>query len=68
MSSSITKETEKEFNARIEAENIESQTVACPLDSCGAEVGEPCCTEAGRRRCRHTRRLMEAWKKRESST
>jgi hypothetical protein len=63
MSLSITKETEKEFNARIETEDEEAKTVKCPLDSCGAEVGEPCCTESGRRRCRHTRRLMEARKK-----
>ena len=55
-------ETETEFNARIDAEDLEAAKVKCPLESCGAEIGEPCCTEAGQPRCRHTRRLLAARK------
>lgn len=56
------RETNDEFNARIDAEDKESQLVKCPLESCGAEVGEPCCTDSGIKRCRHARRLWTARK------
>ena len=51
-----------EFNARMDREDIEALSVACPLKSCGAEVGEHCCTDSGQRRIRHCRRLMLARK------
>jgi hypothetical protein len=51
------RETNDEFNARIDAEDKEAETVKCPLESCGAEVGEHCCTDSGIKRCRHARRL-----------
>ena len=51
------KESLSDFNARIDAEDLEAQKVKCPLESCGAEIGEPCATEAGQPRCRHARRL-----------
>jgi hypothetical protein len=52
-----------EFNARIEREDQEAMAVACPLvESCGAQVGEPCCTDSGQKRIRHCRRLLEARK------
>ena len=56
----LNKETDTEFNARIDEEDRESQKVACPLENCGAEIGEPCCTQAGQPRCRHVRRLLDA--------
>jgi hypothetical protein len=51
-----------EFNARMDREDIEAMQVKCPLESCGAEVGEHCCTDSGQRRIRHCRRLLEARK------
>lgn len=57
------KETESQFNGRIAQENEEAKKVPCPLvDNCGAEIGEPCCTQAGHPRIRHDRRLVEARK------
>jgi hypothetical protein len=55
-------ESPAQFDARIEQEDREALSVACPLPSCEAQVGEHCCTESGIRRCRHTRRLLEARK------
>ena len=46
-----------EFNARMDREDIEAMQVKCPLESCGAEIGESCCTDSGIRRIRHARRL-----------
>lgn len=62
MNTLVARESDAEFNARIDREDLEAQTVKCPLASCEAEIGEPCCTEAGQKRCRHVRRLMEARK------
>ena len=45
------------FNTRIDAEDRECLSIPCPLESCGAQVGEPCKTDAGEIRCRHARRL-----------
>jgi hypothetical protein len=56
------KESFIEFDARIAMEDLEAIKVPCPLESCGAEIGEPCCTEAGQPRCRHARRLWIARK------
>jgi predicted oxidoreductase len=56
------RETTAEFNARMDAEDIEAATVKCPLESCGAEIGESCCTDSGIRRIRHARRLWQARK------
>ena len=50
-------ETNVEFDARMDAEDLEASKIACPLESCGADVGERCCTESGVRRIRHARRL-----------
>ena len=58
-------ETNEEFNARIDAEDKECLAIACPLESCGAQIGEPCCTEAGQPRCRHSRRIWLVRKQRE---
>ncbi len=55
-------ETDAAFNARIAAEEQEARAVACPLESCEAMAGEPCCTQAGEPRIRHARRLMLARK------
>jgi hypothetical protein len=56
-------ESGAEFNTRLDAEEREARAVACPLvDRCGAQVGEPCCTEAGEPRIRHCRRLWLARK------
>jgi hypothetical protein len=55
-------EPDEVFNARIDAENAEAKTVPCPLETCGAEIGESCSTEAGEARIRHCRRLMLARK------
>ena len=49
-----------EFEDRMRAEDTEAFQVKCPLESCGAEVGERCCTEAGQPRIRHAKRLWEA--------
>jgi hypothetical protein len=46
----------------MDREDIEALSVTCPLESCGAEVGEHCCTDSGQRRIRHCRRLLEARK------
>ena len=52
------RESTEEFNARMDAEDLEAMKIPCPLvESCGAEVGESCCTESGIRRIRHARRL-----------
>gem|GEM_PF-4954293 len=53
----LREESTAQFNARIDAEDKECLAIACPLESCGAEIGEPCCTEAGQKRIRHARRL-----------
>jgi hypothetical protein len=53
----LRRESPAQFDARIEQEDREALSVACPLESCGAEVGEKCCTESGIRRIRHARRL-----------
>ena len=58
-------ESDVEFNARLEAEDLESLSVPCPLDSCGAMKGERCATESGQPRCRHARRLWMARKRQE---
>jgi hypothetical protein len=58
-------ETDKEFDARIDAEDLEAAQVRCPLDSCRAEIGEMCKTDAGQPRCRHARRLWLVRKERE---
>lgn len=55
-------ETDAEFAARIEAEEEDARRVACPLESCAAEPGKACMTEAGELRIRHSRRLMLARK------
>ena len=52
-----TQESNAEFNARIDAEDKECMAIPCPLETCGADVNEPCCTEAGQPRLRHARRL-----------
>ena len=57
------RETNEQFNARMDAEDQEAMKIRCPLvDSCGAEIGESCCTESGIRRIRHARRLWQARK------
>jgi hypothetical protein len=54
----LREESTAQFNARMEREDREAMTVACPLvESCGAEIGESCCTDSGIRRIRHARRL-----------
>jgi hypothetical protein len=59
----VREESTAQFNARMEREDREAMTVACPLvESCGAQVGEPCCTDSGQKRIRHCRRLMLARK------
>lgn len=56
-------ESNAEFEARINIEEADALTVSCPLvDSCGAEIGERCCTQAGQPRIRHLKRLMIARK------
>ena len=55
-------ETNVEFDARMDAEDLEASKISCPLESCGADVGERCCTESGIRRIRHARRLWQARK------
>ena len=56
-------ESNKEFDRRIDEEEAEARIIACPLnESCGAEIGEPCCTQSGQSRIRHARRLLEARK------
>lgn len=55
-------ESDAEFAARIEAEEEDARRVRCPLDTCGAEPGKACMTEAGELRIRHSRRLMLARK------
>ena len=57
MNTATLKETDKEFHARIDAEDEEVLSIPCPLDSCRAQIGEPCKTDAGDVRCRHARRL-----------
>jgi hypothetical protein len=59
----IYRESDADFNVRIDAEDREALAVKCPLESCGAEINEPCCTESGKKRIRHCRRLLEARKK-----
>jgi hypothetical protein len=54
------KETITEFNARIDREDIEAMTIKCPLESCGAEIGQPCVTDSGIKRIRHARRIWIA--------
>jgi hypothetical protein len=56
----LRRESPAQFDARIDRENQEASKVCCPLESCGALVGEHCCTEAGQPRCRHARRLWQA--------
>jgi len=51
-----------EFNARMDREDLEAMKVRCPLDSCGAQAGQPCKTEDGVVRIRHARRLWLARK------
>ena len=55
-------ESDAEFNARIEAEELEAQAVVCPLPFCAAAIGQCCITDAGKERIRHCRRLMLARK------
>lgn len=55
-------ESNAEFNARIDREDAEAMQIKCPLDSCSAEVGQPCKTDAGEQRIRHARRLWQARK------
>ena len=62
------KETNAEFDARMEAEDKEAAKIPCPLvESCGAEVGESCCTDSGIRRIRHARRLWMVRKQNEQN-
>lgn len=56
----LRRESPAQFDARIDTEDREALSVACPLESCGAQIGEPCCTESGQKRIRHCRRLMVA--------
>ena len=49
-----------EFNTRIDCEDDEASSVKCPLESCGALVGQPCRTDSGVARIRHARRLWAA--------
>jgi hypothetical protein len=64
----LREESTAQFNARMEREDQEAMAVACPLvESCGAQVGEPCCTDSGQKRIRHCRRLLEARKQNEQN-
>lgn len=54
------------FDARIIKEEAEARTVICPLDTCRAQIDQPCHTEAGEERIRHCRRLWVARKKSDS--
>lgn len=58
-------ETDAQFNARIDAEDLEATSIPCPVPTCGAQVGESCQTDAGQERCRHSRRLWQVRKERE---
>jgi hypothetical protein len=62
------KETNAEFDARMDAEDKEAAKIPCPLvESCGAEIGESCCTDSGIRRIRHARRLWMVRKQNEQN-
>ena len=54
------KESPLDFDARMAQEDEEAKQVCCPLESCGAEVGERCCDGSGVGRIRHSKRLVLA--------
>ena len=57
-------ESSKVFDEREDVEDKEAMEIPCPMvESCGAEIGERCCTQSGQPRVRHARRLMEARKR-----